>query len=578
MRPRWRIVGVVETIQITMRSQMQHAPSPGASRTFQKQLWLVIAGITLICGSAWAQQAAKQSAAELYYSVLRFGAVSDGRTKNTAAIQRAIDTASAAGGGTVYFPAGRFLSGTLVLKSSVTLHLDNGAVLLGSTDTNDYPRHIPAFSSYSDTYVNQSLLYAEKVQNIAIEGSGTIDGQGGDAAFKCVPPNYRMQDRPYLIRFVECTNIRVIGVTLRDSAMWVQHYLACDNVALERLTIRSHCNNNNDAFDIDGCHDVRILGCTAESGDDAITLKSTGPRTCERITIANCVVSTPCSGIKMGTETTGGFRDITITGCVVRRPLWKGERSSEYTEGIGLQMVDGGVLERVTMSDITVEGAVAPIFVRLGNRARPFKTDAAKPGVGKLRDVVISNLIARGARHNGCIITGIPGHAIENFTLRDVRITFEGGGKLPDATRQVAELAEEYPGAWKFGRLPAYGLYVRHVNGLTLDNVQLDWEKPDYRPALICDDVRNLNVNNLQTTAVTGGAETMRLKDVSTVLIRGCIAPEGGVEFLNASGKLDGISVIGNDLHRASRAFSIPGDSNLRAFFETANRLPAAKQ
>ena len=561
-----------------MLCQMQKRQSAGTRRVFQGHTWLAIAGLILICSGALGQQVAAQPVADLWYSVLRFGAVSDGKTKNTAAIQKAIDTASAAGGGTVYFPAGRYLSGTLVLKSNVTLHLDNGAVLLGSTDLKDYPPRIPAFRSFTDTYVNRSFLSAEKVRNIAIEGSGTIDGQGGDDAFKCVHPNYRMQERPYLIRFVECANIRVIGVTLRDSAMWVQHYLACDNVTLERLTIRSHCNNNNDAFDIDGCHDVRIANCTAESGDDAITLKSTGPRACERITIANCVVSSPCSGIKMGTETTGGFRDITITGCVVRRPLWQGEGSSEYTEGIGLQMVDGGVLERVTMSGITVEGAIAPIFVRLGNRARPFKPDAPRPGVGKLRDVVISNLIARGARHNGCIITGIPGHAIENLTLRDVRITFEGDGKLPDATRQVAEMEEEYPSAWKFGRLPAYGLYVRHVNGLTLDNVQLDWEKPDYRPALICNDVRNLNVNNLQTAAVTGGAETIRLNDVSTALIRGCIAPAGGVEFLSASGKLDGISVIGNDLHRASRAFLISDASNLRTFFETGNRLPATKQ
>jgi len=262
----------------------------------------------------------------------------------------------------------------------------------------------------------------------------------------------------------------------------------------------------------------------------------------------------------------------------VRRPLWQGKYSSEYTEGIGLEMVDGGVLERVTMSGITVERAIALIFVRLGNRARLHKPDAPKPGVGKLRDVVISNLIARGARHNGCIITGIPGHPIENLTLRDIRITFEGGGKLPDATRLVAEMEEEYPSAWKFGRLPAYGLFVRHVNGLTLDNVQLAWEEPDYRPALICDDVRNVNVNNLQTAAVTGGAETIRLNDVSMVLIRGCVAPEGGVEFLKASGKQDGISVIGNDLHRASRAFSVPDASNFRAFFEAANRMPATKE
>lgn len=540
--------------------------------------WLAIVSVTLTCSIALGQQATTSPGACYQHSVARFGAVGDGKTNNTATIQQAIDTASSVGGGTVFFPAGRYLCGTLILKNNVTLHLDNGAVLLGSTDVKDYPQHIPAYRSSSESYVTQASLYAEKAHDIGIEGAGTIDGQGGDPAFKCIDPNYRLRERPFLIRFVECTNVRVTGVTLRNSAMWVQQYLACDNVTLDGLTVLSNCNNNNDMIDIDGCHDVRINGCKGETGDDAITLKSTSPRACERVTISNCTVATPCSGIKMGTESIGGFRDVTITNCVIRGPLQKGLCNSDYTESaIALEMVDGGVLERVAISNIAIERPATPIFLRLGNRARLYKPDASKPGVGMLRDVVISNVVARGARHNGCLITGIPGHLIENVTLRDIRITFEGGGKLPDATRQPAELAEEYPAAWKFGRLPAYGLYVRHVNGLTLDNVQLAFDKPDYRPALICNDVRNLNINNLQAAAVKGGSETIRLNDVNSSLIRGCVAPEGAVGFMSAGGKLAGITVIGNDLSRAGYAFSIPDALQQRVLFQAANRMPPSK-
>lgn len=505
-------------------------------------------------------------------SALSFGAVADGTTKNTAVLQKAIDTVSNAGGGTIFFPAGRYLTGTLILKSRVTLHLDNGAVLLGSTDLSDYRSVTPAFPSYTENYVVHALIYAEKAENIGIEGAGTIDGQGGHQVFQGGPPAYKFKERPYLIRFAECRNVRVTGVTLRDAAMWVQQYLACDNVILDGLTVISHCNNNNDMFDIDGCHDVRISNCKGETGDDAITLKSTGPRACERVTVTNCTVSTPCSGIKLGSESSGGFRDITITNCVVRRPLWQTSGQAHYTEGIGIEMVDGGTLERVTMSNIVVEGARAAIFIRLGNRARPYTSDAPKPGMGVLRDVTISNIIARGTSTTGCSITGIPGQYVENVTLRDLRIIYEGGGKLPDATRQPQELPEEYPCCWMFGRLPAYGLYVRHVKGLTLENVQFDWEQPDYRPALICDDVYNLNVNGLQAAAVKGGSDMIRLHDVDTAMIRGCVAPEAGVGFLSASGNTKSISIIGNDLSRSERPLTLSDTVRAEEIFEAANR------
>ena len=173
-------------------------------------------------------------------------------------IQKSIDDCAARGGGTVSLPPGHYRSGTIVLRSNVTLHLEAGAVLSGSTDLADYPSHIPAFRSFTDTYTEKSLIYAENVEDIAIEGRGLIDGQG--AAFQ---GPYKV--RPYMIRIIQCRNVSVTGVTMKDSPMWVQHYLACDGVLIDGITVLSKCNANNDGIDIDGCQRVRILSGALEN-------------------------------------------------------------------------------------------------------------------------------------------------------------------------------------------------------------------------------------------------------------------------------------------------------------------------
>ncbi|MBI4580299.1 MAG: glycoside hydrolase [Planctomycetes bacterium] len=536
----------------------------------------VLAMLSCLNAFALAQGPASRPAADPFYSVARFGAVGDGRTMNTAAIQSAIDAAAAAGGGTAWFPAGTWRSGTLVLKDNVTLHLESGATLLGSTDLADYPRHRPAYRSYTDEYVDMALIYAEGARNVGVVGAGTIDGQGGDPAFKPPRGQNGYLQRPYLLRFVECRHVRVAGITLRDSPMWVQHYLACDNVTLERVTVLSNCNHNNDMIDIDGCRFVRIIGCTGESGDDAITLKSTGTRACENVTISDCNVASNCNAIKFGTESTGGFRNITITNCTVHRPSLPGVGRSQLS-GISLLTVDGGTIDGVTISNIAVQGTQAPIFLRLGNRARKHTPDAPAPGVGVLRNVIISNVVATGATHTGCAIAGLPGHPIENVTLRDIRITFAGGGTLDHARRDVPEQPGQYPECTMFGTLPAYGFYVRHVDGLVLDNVQVGWEKPDRRPALVCDDVRNLTVTGLRAQAAPEAAETIVLKNSDTILIRGCTAPAGATAFLHLTDGTRFVNVIGNDLSRAAHAFRFAPGVDPHVLFEAANHLPAER-
>jgi len=454
------------------------------------------------------------------FNIREFGVAGDGSRLDTQPIQKAIDTCAQAGGGTVYFPAGTYLSGTLFMKNRVTLHLDAGAVLLGSKELKDYPVTVSAFRSYTDNYTDKSLLYGEKLQGVAIHGRGTIDGQG--AAFK---GPYKV--RPYLIRFVSCQDVSVRDITLKDSPMWVQHFLACDDVLVEGVRVRSRCNANNDGIDIDCCHRVRIANCDISSGDDAIVLKSTADRPCKDVAVTNCVLSTHCNAFKLGTESNGGFENVALSNCTIY---------DTRLAGIALELVDGGRFDRVSVANVTMSDVGCPIFVRLGNRARPFQEGGPKPGMGSLRNVSISGVQAVGANNVGCSITGLPGFPAENVALENIRISFAGGGKH-NPKHEVPEVAEKYPEYKMFGVLPAYGFYCRHVRGLRYSNVHLDLAKPDERPALVCDDVEDLELFGWRAAKPSGAQPIIHFRDVRDAFIHGCRRPDGPASFLRVEGK-----------------------------------------
>ena len=501
------------------------------------------------------------------YNIVEYGAKPDGRTLCTQAIQSAIDKASAAGGGgTVFFPAGKYLSGTIRLKSNITLRLDSGAVLLGSTNIKDYPDTIPAIRSYTDNYVKQSLIYGEDLTNISLTGNGTIDGQG--AAFKS-PRERPYENRPYLIRLINCRDISVSDLHLTNSAMWVQHYLGCERLALRNLTVISHANANNDGTDIDGCRDVTISDCVIDSEDDAITLKSTLDKPCENITIINCIARSRCNAIKMGTESNGGFINITISNCVITS-----SRIANYRglAGIALETVDGGRLDRITISNITIQGVSVPLFMRLGNRARPFEKDSPAPRVGSFRNVMVSNIVATDVSPIGCSITGLPDHPIENVSLTNIRLAFEGAGAKDLASKSVPELPGNYPECTMFGNLPAYGLYVRHTKGLKLDNIILQTAKPDLRHAIECDDVENLTVNDLDALCWPTGAPILHFIGVRDAMIRACRPRAADGAFL----KLDGpatrdIVLLGNILGRVAETVQVAPDVPRNAWSLSGN-------
>lgn len=420
-------------------------------------------------------------------NIMDHGAVPDTTVLSTKAIQAAIDACAAKGGGRVYVPAGSYTTGTLILKSRVCLYLEAGATLYGSTNLKDYIPQRTDYVSFRTHTPTIQLIYADHVDHVSIEGQGTIDGRG--RWFRKLTETDEGITRPHLLRFIQSRDLVLRGVTLRNAGCWMQHWLACDRVKIDGITVYNRNNYNNDALDLDGCHDVTVSTMICDSDDDAITLKSTSPRLCENIVISNCVVSSHCNGIKLGTETNGGFRNISISNCVVKPSA---DQSSQFygrphgISGISLEMVDGGTLENVSVSGIVIDGVEVPIFVRLGNRARSYSPDVKISRVGTIDGVRISNIVATNAGPTGCSVTGLPGHPVRNVTLTDITITQQGG--QPKTASPTDEKEKAYPESTMWGTLPAKGFYVRHARNVVFRDVVIRTQQPDARPDFVKED------------------------------------------------------------------------------------------
>lgn len=432
------------------------------------------------------------------HNILDYGAVGDGTTLCTEAIQSAIDACSDSGGGRVLIPAGEYLSGTILLKSNVEIHFEHSSTLLGSPNKDDYPlQPVPQYRSLRDNAGFRSLIYAEGVSNIALTGSGTIDGQG----------KYHTRikgqddDRPRNLMFISCRNIRVEGLHLTNSGFWNQHYLNCEDVIVHDVSVYNHCNYNNDAIDIDGCRRVVLSDSFFDTDDDGITLKSTGAAATEDVTITNCVVSSFCNAIKAGTESTGGFRNISISNCVIKpsrsqtEPLFK--TPLRGITGISLEIVDGGVMEGITISNITIEGTECPLYIRLANRARKHINTAPVPSPGVMRNINIDNITAYNTGNYSSSITGILGCFVENISINNIQLFNKGGLKEGEYIASIDSVKEDekgYPQPTVWKNLPSSVLFIRHVKNLNISNLMFGSNEPDPRIPVVVSDAENIRI------------------------------------------------------------------------------------
>jgi polygalacturonase len=435
------------------------------------------------------------------FPITAFGAKPGMNYLNTAAINKAINACGKNGGGRVVIPTGLFRSGTILMQDNVELCLEIGATLVASTDIKDFPMQPKtAYRSQKDTVGWRALIFANEVSNIAITGFGTIDGNG---ALQKPDPNALKGDldgRPRNILLISCKNVRVEGIRMLNAGIWNQHYLNCEDVVVDKINVYNHANRNNDGIDIDGCRRFTVSNSTFDTDDDAIVLKSTGTAPCENVVITNCIVSSFCNAIKAGTESTGGFKNISISNCVVKPsinphpPIYG---TSKGIAALSLEIVDGGIMDGVSISNITIEGSDCPLFVRLGNRARKHISSAPEPPFGIMRNIVINNVVAYHTGNYSSSITGIDGHYVENLSLSNVQFYNTGGLKQGEYTADVSKVKEDergYPQPTVWKELPSSGLFIRHAKNIQIRGLMLSSERPDPRTPVIAVDVEELQV------------------------------------------------------------------------------------
>jgi polygalacturonase len=457
-------------------------------------------------------------------SVKDFGAKGDGSTIDTNAINMAIETVSKSGGGTVRIPAGTYMSFSIHLKSSVVLYLEQGATLVaadtpaeGTTDGYDAAeenREGGIFQDFGHSHWHNSLIWGENLHDIAIVGPGKIWGKGLTSALSHQPRAEAPGAGNKALALKDCHN-----VVLRDFSILQGGHFGILATGLDNLTIDNlKVDTNRDGIDIDCCRNVRVSNCYVNSPyDDGICLKSSFalgyPRGTENVTITNCYVTgfyemgtmldgsykklipdaheSPTGRIKCGTESNGGFKSITISNCIF-----------DNCRGFALESVDGAALEDIVFSGITMQSVrQSPLFLRLGSRMRgPEGTPVGTFKRIKISDVISYNAVSKFAG----IISGIPGHPIEDVTISDVYMHHQGGGTDEMAAMVPPEEERRYPEPDMFGPMPAHGFFVRHAKNIEFRNVEFAAANRDQRPVLWARDVDGLGLINMKIPADQG--------------------------------------------------------------------------
>jgi len=467
------------------------------------------------------------------YRASLFGIQSNGSTLNTTSIQKAIDYIHENGGGRLVFYVGRYVTGSIYLKSNVTIHLEEGAILVGSLNPFDYNRH--------DYWT--ALVFAYDQENIGITGEGVIDGRGYQVAqnilsmihkgiiedndFRYDRPNAGL--RPQNIYFKGCRNVLIQGIHINNPASWNQQYDQCKNVLIENITVDSKNYWNNDGMDIVDCDNVIIRNNYVDASDDAICLKShSADHLCQNVKIYNNTIRSSASGIKFGTASNGGFRNVEIRNNLV---------FDTYRSAITIAAVDGGIVENVEVDSLRSINTGNVIFLRIGERKAGKK--------GSMKDITISNVYAEvpstkadaGYLYEGPVedlprnvspasIVGMPDVAIENVSLKNIEIHYPGGGNPNyakvglDELEKVPEYPDKYPEFSMFKELPAWGFYIRHATGVNFENVTLTCKKEDYRTAIVLDDVHKAQFSKLKVDEPGKKKESVYSHNSSDITIR----------------------------------------------------------
>jgi len=463
-----------------------------------------------------------------FYNVKELGARGNGTISDTKAVNKVIEDAAAAGGGTVYFPAGNYLLGSVRLKSNICLFIEQGATLIASSDSTEFDKPElsvnDTYQDYGHSHWHNSFIWGEKLHDVSIVGNGLIWGKG------LVRSGRKGDQKPNkAIALLNCRNVTIKDVSILHGGWFAILATGVDNLTLDNLKV----DTNRDGFDIDCCKNVRVANCTVNSPfDDGICLKSSFglgyAKPTENVTITNCQVSGYDEGtlldgtfkreykrysdssatgrIKFGTESNGGFKNITISNCVF-----------DYCRGLALETVDGALLEDVTISNITMRDVLnAPIFIRLGARMRGPDTIP----VGQCRRIIIENVIAWNVDpRQGALISGLPGHDIEDLQLSNIKIYYKGGGLKDSANRVVPEYEKDYPEPGRWRVMPSYGFYLRHVKNVKLTDVEVSYMNEDGRPPFILDDVKGAELRYIKAQKAAG-ASTVVLKNVKDVSIQ----------------------------------------------------------
>lgn len=481
-----------------------------------------IAGTAIVAILVASSASAQNGTSSVVFDVRAYGAKGDGVALDSPAINEAIDKASAAGGGTVWLPAGTYRSVSIHLKSNTAIHLDAGAVLVAADRSADAkydvaePSPSTRFQDFGHSHFHNSLLWGEHLENVSIEGPGQIVGKGLVNDF-----TKQMDDGNKTIALRDCRHVTIEDVTIRHGGWFGILATGVDHLKIRGLLI----DTNRDGMDIDCCRDVHVSECSVNSpGDDGICLKSSyalnEARACENVTITNCHVSgfkegtlwdgtmlregRPTGRIKFGTESNGGFRNIAISNCTF-----------DYCGGFALESVDGALLEDVTISNITMRDIVnSPFFLRLGRRMR----GPAGTPVGKLRRVSISNVRVVGARE-ASTIAGIPGHSIEDVSFSHIRIQSKGGAKAEQALLVPKEDERGYPEPGALGPMPANCFFVRHAKNVEFDDIRSDMDKTDGRPPFVLDDVTGADFFKVKAARLDG-LPFVRATNIRDLIIR----------------------------------------------------------